>query len=423
MKRKKLHRKGKILLRALSALLIVLLAVILIAYLFNLFLGEGKLTDIFQGWTKENRVFSYVLYLIIAPLINLVPGISSMFTIALANMLFNYKTPQDMALTFALCATSVVLTSSLMFLVGRLGGKKIVNWIAGKENTEKFQKYLTLGGKAVIPMMYALPFFPDDTICLIAGMTDMSFLYNFLCTLIFRNFGVLFMCVFGTIDYSTFSPVTWVVLIFGFLLLVLGLALLSYCYYRFLRHKEEGRLFLLTERLSSHCFYEIHKARKKDLTSVQEIYDWGRKRMYESGNTCQWDEDYPTIDHALEDFWDSSLYVLRYKGKPVACFSAIKGPEENYENLLTGKFNGDKDYVAIHRLCSMKKGGGKRCLEYIQENFDNVRIDTSEHNKAMQALLTKCGYEKVGTFTIQGLEGTFLAYEHLKGKEGDKAIV
>ncbi len=423
MVKKKLHRKGKILVRALSVLLIVLLAVVLIAYLFNLFLGEGKLTEIFQNWTKENRALSYVLYLVISPLINLVPGISSMFTIALANMLFNYRTPQDMALTFGLCATSVVMTSSLMFLVGRLGGKKIVEWIAGKENTEKFQKYLTIGGKAVIPMMYTLPFFPDDTICLIAGMTDMSFLYNFVCTIVFRNFGVLFMCVFGTIDYSTFTPAIWAAVICGFVLLVALLALLSYVYYRFLRHKEEGRRFLLTERLKARPHYVVVRARRKDLEAVSAIYDWGRKTMLERGNTCQWDEDYPTLEHAKEDFLDSALYVLLHEERPVACFSATKGRDEHYGNLVTGKFLGDEDYVAIHRLCSTERGGGKRCLEYIRKTFDNVRIDTSEYNPAMQALLVKCGFEKVGTFHIPGWEGTFYAYEHLKGKEGDETVV
>lgn len=310
---KRLRRKGRIVARALSVLLIIVLGVVLVAYLFNLFVGEGGLTDVFQTWTKQNRALSYVLYLVIAPLINLVPGISSMFTIALANMLFNYKTPADMALTFGLCATTVVITSSLMFLVGRLGGKRIVEWIAGKENTRKFQRYLTLGGKAVIPMMYTLPFFPDDTLCLIAGMTDMSFLYNFVCSLLFRNFGVLFMCVVGTVDYHAFTWQMWLGAVFGFLVLLVVLAVVSYFYYRHLRYKEEGFRFLLAGHLRTTPFYVFGKARRKELPALESLLTRAKEgQAWTLGGDRT---DAPTLREA---YMDSCLYVLRHHGDPIS---------------------------------------------------------------------------------------------------------
>lgn len=425
MAKKKLRRRVQTLVKAVSVLLIILFAVILLAYLSNLFLGEGELTEFFQKWTKENRALSYVLYLVIAPLINIIPGISSMFTIALANMLFNYKTPTDMTITFGLCATTVVLTSSLMFLIGRLGGKRIVEWIAGKESTEKFQRYLTLGGKAVIPMMYTLPFFPDDTLCLIAGMTDMSFLYNFVCTLVFRNFGVLFMCVLGTdfFDYSSFSIGTWCLVVVLFLLLLALLSFLSYLYYRHLRYREEGRLFLLVSGLRAKSLWEVRKARKKDLPAIADLYEKGRKSMLEKGNTCQWNDTYPTIKEAKEDYLDGYLYALYKDGVPVACFSLIEDGEPFYEQLKKGAFRGGEDYFTIHRFTSSVPGGGRRCLAAIKKRHHNIRTDTNENNPRMIALLEREGFQKVGLFHIPGCGGDFYAYEYLEDEARDKIPV
>lgn len=423
MVRKTLRRKGKRIARALLVILILALALLLLAYFSNLFLGEGgPITDFFQEWTKKNRVLSYFLYLIIAPLINLLPGISSMFTIGLANMFFNYRTPEAMMTTFGLCATSVVLTSSLMFLLGRVGGKRLVEWIAGRENTEKLKKYLTIGGKAVIPMMYTLPFFPDDTICLIAGMSDMSFLYNFLCTLIFRNFGVLFMCVVGTIDYSTFTWQIWLGAILAFLLLLALLSFLSFLYYRHLRFKEEGRRYLLSFALFAKEKYRVERAKRKDLKTISSLYEWGRKKMKEEGNGNQWDGNYPSLRNAKEDFYDDGLYVLKKGQETIGCMTLLPEKEEDFENPAL-PFRGKGDYSVLHRLVSKEKGGGRRLLEAAKKKSKALRTDTFFENAEMVRLLEKEGFCKIGSFERKGHVGTFLAFEYLERQEGKETVV
>jgi uncharacterized membrane protein YdjX (TVP38/TMEM64 family) len=250
MKKKK--NLNKIALRALTIIVSLASFLVVCYYLFNLFVGEGKLVADFQKWANESPALAYCLFLFLSPLINIVPGISSIFFLTLGNLLFNDKTPWGMSRTFLICSASVLLTSSIMFIIGRFGGKKAVEWIIGKESSDKAKRLLTLGGKAALPMMYLLPFFPDDTLSLVAGMTEMKFSYNFICTLIFRNIGVLTICVLGTdfLDYKHFTPLMWVGFIAVILVLFLICSLLSYLYYRYLRYKEEGRHYLLTQSLN-----------------------------------------------------------------------------------------------------------------------------------------------------------------------------
>lgn len=241
----------KVLVKAIVVVMVILTIVLVAAYIFNMFSGEGKLTGFFQEWAEKNTVLAVVLFLTLSPIINLIPGISSMFFITLANLMFNDQTTVGMLKAFGLCAASITLTSSLMFLIGRYGGKKLVDWIIGKDVSEKTKKLLTAGGKALLPAAYLLPFFPDDTIALVVGMTNMSFLYNLVCTLIFRNIGALTICVLGTdfFDYSQFTWWMWITIIVAAIIVFSIFAFISYRYYKYLRAKEEGPIYYLTKGL------------------------------------------------------------------------------------------------------------------------------------------------------------------------------
>lgn len=254
----------KIVIKAVSVLVIILTILLVGAYIFNLLSGEGKITETFQNWANTNMALAIVLFLVLSPLINLIPGISSIFFITLANVMFNDQTVEGMLKAFALSASSMLLTSSLMFLLGRYGGKRLVEWIIGKEASEKTKRLLTIGGKAALPVVYLLPFFPDDTIALLVGMTDMSFLYNFICTLIFRSIGALVICFLGVdfFDYANFTWWMWLLAALLFLVVFAVLAFLSYQYYRYLKAKEEGPTYYLTYRLSP-------KKRKSKIESSQ----------------------------------------------------------------------------------------------------------------------------------------------------------
>ena len=232
----------KFLIRLLTLALVVGGLFLLGYYIFSLLGGKTKLREDIQKWTKENTFLGCFIYLVLSPVINLIPGISSIFFITLANRMLNDKTPIGRLYSFLLCDSSVMLTTVLLFLVGRTIGKKAIGWLIGEEDYQKAKNLLNVGGKAALPFVYLFPFFPDDTMSFVCGRSDISFAYNFVTALIFRSAGVLCCCILGTdfFDYKSFSWWMWLLVGIAFLLM-LGIILLAIRrYYIHLKHRQCG---------------------------------------------------------------------------------------------------------------------------------------------------------------------------------------
>ena len=70
----------------------------------------------------------------------------------------------------------MLLGGSLAFWLGRLIGKKFVYWVAGdKETVEDYLHKMKGKESVVLFFMFLFPFFPDDMLCCLAGITSMSF--------------------------------------------------------------------------------------------------------------------------------------------------------------------------------------------------------------------------------------------------------
>lgn len=91
----------------------------------------------------------------------------------------------------------IMLGSYVSFYIGRIFGLKIVNWIVGSENVLKYQQKLSKNGDFLLAMAFLFPFFPDDVLCMIAGLTDMSFKRFFMISTLTRPIGVFTLCYFG----------------------------------------------------------------------------------------------------------------------------------------------------------------------------------------------------------------------------------
>ncbi|MDR2046323.1 MAG: VTT domain-containing protein [Clostridiales bacterium] len=93
----------------------------------------------------------------------------------------------------------VFIGSFLAFGFGRWFGEKVVVWIVGSETLDKYHKYAKGKDKTLLFLMFLLPFFPDDALCILSGFTDMKF----------RTF-VLMMCVSRPIQAAATIFVTLV---------------------------------------------------------------------------------------------------------------------------------------------------------------------------------------------------------------------
>lgn len=104
-----------------------------------------------------------------------------------------------------LASVGVIIGSVIVYFIGRIWGKKAVIWIAGKETTEKYSAYFGKRGKGIFVIMQILPFFPDDILCMIAGLTSMNFIFFIVVMCTVRPAIIAVYCFLGSGDIIPFS--------------------------------------------------------------------------------------------------------------------------------------------------------------------------------------------------------------------------
>ncbi len=117
--------------------------------------------------------------------------------------------------TALLSLAGVVLGSVFAFFLGRQFGRKLVEFMVGKETCEKWVKFLT-NAKYSFFVMMVLPVFPDDVLCIVAGLTNMSWTFFVVTNLIARPIGIFMTCYLGSghlIPYHGWGLVVWAIII------------------------------------------------------------------------------------------------------------------------------------------------------------------------------------------------------------------
>lgn len=155
------------------------------------------------GW-----IVLIALFTLCSILLCFVPGISATF-ICVSIVLFGALNG------FLISVISVFVSSSLMFLIGNTLGETAAVKIVGKESLERAQKLLDMKSKMLLPLMFLFPIFPDDALCMVAGMTKMRYWYFAIIVAIFRTIGIASICFLGSgiINWEALSLVDWFVLI------------------------------------------------------------------------------------------------------------------------------------------------------------------------------------------------------------------
>lgn len=166
---------------------ITLTAIIFVALTVALYLIGFK-GDWIKPLVESAGWFGYIIYIIlqvvITTLLCFVPATTFTFTL-LSTSIFGTLTG------LILSVIGCWLSSMTMFLVGRYGGTKLVDWLIGKDARIKAQQMVSDRATVLVPVMLACPFFPDDAICMVSGMTKMNFWYFAVMALFTRSIGVV----------------------------------------------------------------------------------------------------------------------------------------------------------------------------------------------------------------------------------------
>ena len=155
------------------------------------------------GW-----VVFILLQVIVTTLLCFVPATSMTFIIVSIILFGAWQ-------GFLVSSVGIILSSMAMFLVGRFGGERIAIKIVGEESLKKAQDLIAVKSKIYLPLMFLFPFFPDDALCMVAGITKMRW-WEFLLIVVFcRTVCVAMTCFLGSdlIDWSALTIIDWFVFI------------------------------------------------------------------------------------------------------------------------------------------------------------------------------------------------------------------
>lgn len=71
----------------------------------------------------------------------------------------------------------IIIGSLFAFVLGRVFGVKIARWLIGEDTLKKWLNKIKGKDKLVLTFMFLFPFFPDDVLCFVCGVTSMSSIF------------------------------------------------------------------------------------------------------------------------------------------------------------------------------------------------------------------------------------------------------
>ncbi len=167
-------------------------------------------------------IYSYAVFFLVQILQTTILPIPAVVTTVAGVLIFGgWK-------TFILSLIAVMLGSIISFWLGKKLGKRLVVWVAGEKDAKKWEELLSKG-KFTFFLMMLFPFFPDDILCIVAGITTMSYKYFIIVNLITRPIVIAGICFLGSgtlIPFSGWGIAVWVALA----IIAIGLIIVSLKY-------------------------------------------------------------------------------------------------------------------------------------------------------------------------------------------------
>jgi len=208
---------GKIMRMGVFVFFLVLLifAIFLILKMTGLWEKVNSMEKI-RAIVESGGVFSFLIFILLQILQTTVLQIPAFFVTVAGALIFG---PWQ---AFFMSYIAIMIGSIIMFYVGRKTGRKFLNWIVGKESAEKWIDRMS-NGKYLFFLMMIFPMFPDDILCVVAGLTNMSFSFFLWTNVIARGIGVACTVFFGSGAVIPFLG--WALAVWPGLIVVIGLDL------------------------------------------------------------------------------------------------------------------------------------------------------------------------------------------------------
>ncbi len=176
----------------LMLLVLVTISLITLAILFATnvmyyddgFVFNAELFNAFKGKWYGVIVF-IVLQVFLSIFLCTIPGAAMAFVL-LSHSLY----PDEPLTAFMLSFSSVIIASTILYILGRVGGYKICTRLLGKADCDRSLDLLRRRGTVYFPLMMLFPIFPDDALVMIAGTIKMNLAWFIPSIVVGRGIGI-----------------------------------------------------------------------------------------------------------------------------------------------------------------------------------------------------------------------------------------
>lgn len=113
---------------------------------------------------------------------------------------------------FLLTWAAVVLGSFVVFLLARRLGQAFVDRFVSQTLSDRYLEVIHRKRDVFLAMAFLFPFFPDDILCILAGLTEISLPHFLVLVILFRPWGLL---VASAVGGSVVSIPLWGMVLLG----------------------------------------------------------------------------------------------------------------------------------------------------------------------------------------------------------------
>ena len=182
------QKRTAILLWVFTILLLAVIALLLWRTgFFQAIASEETLAAYIQAFTP----WSHLMYFAVQLFSVILAPIPSNLTAAVGGLLFGTFP------AFLLTWGAVVLGSLVVFALARSLGQRFVEGLVSRKVSEKYLDLVRRKRDVFLLLAFLFPFFPDDILCILAGLTDISWKRFLVLCLAARPWGLLVACAFG----------------------------------------------------------------------------------------------------------------------------------------------------------------------------------------------------------------------------------
>lgn len=209
----------------LTVILYILLDFILILFFFLLSSGFMTVVDDpehFQQYLESAGSWMGALFVVLQFLQVIVLPIPSFVTLVAGTILFGAGR------CFLYSYFAIVVGSIIAFYIGKFLGYKAVCWLVGKETLDVWMKKIKGKDYFLLTAMFILPFFPDDVLCFVAGISSITPRYFIVMIILVRAFTIATTCF--PIDLIPFTG--WGLAVWAFIFLAVIVAFFLFCKYQ-----------------------------------------------------------------------------------------------------------------------------------------------------------------------------------------------